>query len=48
MPGIGVDHLTLRSPSPVTDSFMDAFAGVDEAPESTGPADAGTPDPAAE
>jgi NAD(P)-dependent dehydrogenase (short-subunit alcohol dehydrogenase family) len=47
-PGIGIDQLTLRSPSPVTASFMDAFAGVGEAADSANPAGAGTPDPAAE
>jgi NAD(P)-dependent dehydrogenase (short-subunit alcohol dehydrogenase family) len=31
LPGIGVDHLTLRSPSPVAQSFLDAFTGLAEA-----------------
>jgi hypothetical protein len=38
LPGIGVDHLTIRSPSPVTASFTDAFAGVGETTETTDPA----------
>jgi hypothetical protein len=30
IPGISVDHLTIRSPSPVTASFMDAFTDLGE------------------
>jgi NAD(P)-dependent dehydrogenase (short-subunit alcohol dehydrogenase family) len=33
LPDIGVDHLTIRSPSPVAASFLDAFAGLAEAGE---------------
>jgi NAD(P)-dependent dehydrogenase (short-subunit alcohol dehydrogenase family) len=42
MPGIGVDHLTIRSPSPPAASFMDAFAGLAEAGEPAVP-EAGEP-----
>jgi NAD(P)-dependent dehydrogenase (short-subunit alcohol dehydrogenase family) len=30
LPDIGLDHLTIRSPSPAAASFMDAFAGLAE------------------
>ena len=33
LPGIGVDHLTIRSPSPPAASFMDAFAGLGDSTE---------------
>jgi len=31
IPGVGIDHLTLRSPSPGVASFMETFAGLAEA-----------------
>ena len=35
-PGIGVDHLTIRSPSPRVASFMETFAGLAEQGETDG------------
>ena len=42
IPGIGIDHLTIRSPSPPAASFMDAIAGLAEAGEPAEP-EAGSP-----
>jgi NADP-dependent 3-hydroxy acid dehydrogenase YdfG len=39
-PGVGIDHLTIRSPSPGVASFMETFAGLAEAPV---PSDQGVP-----
>jgi hypothetical protein len=30
IPGVGIDHLTIRSPSPGVTSFMETFAGLAE------------------
>jgi NAD(P)-dependent dehydrogenase (short-subunit alcohol dehydrogenase family) len=40
LPGIGVDHLTIRSPSPTTASFMDAFTALSETAEGAQAAEA--------